>query len=102
MAGHALDLGVVEAIGRELVIQAHPFEHGGAAKDQIRFVGGPRDAAGMARTRRNKARSFKRMPERPVKRDDMKFSENKSRQRKYGVIIQEDDGGQARRPFTAP
>jgi len=35
MAGHAFDLGIVEAIGRELVVRAHPFEHRRAAEDQI-------------------------------------------------------------------
>src|SRR5689334_19489233 len=39
MTGDALDLGVVEAIGRKLVVRAHPFEHGGAAEDQIGLVG---------------------------------------------------------------
>jgi hypothetical protein len=37
------------------------------------------DAAGMAIARRNKARPFKRMLERPRKRDDMKLSGNKFR-----------------------
>ena len=40
MAGDTVDLGVVDAIGRELVVRAEQLEHGGAAEDQIRFIRG--------------------------------------------------------------
>ncbi len=96
MTGHALDLGVVETIGRELVIRAHPFEHGGAAEDQIRLVG---SGGGSRRHDQeqgaNKARPFKRMPERPGKRDDMKFSGNKSPQCRHRAQRAQEGDGQA-------
>src|SRR5882757_1037872 len=38
MTGHAVDLGVVDAIGRKLVVGAQPFEDRRPAKDQVRFV----------------------------------------------------------------
>src|ERR1700686_723334 len=40
VTGHPVDLGVVDAIGRELVVGAQPFEHGRAAENQVRLVGG--------------------------------------------------------------
>src|SRR5216683_3101563 len=40
MTGHAFDLWIVDAIGRKLVVGADELEHGGAAKDQIWFIGG--------------------------------------------------------------
>src|SRR5207247_8894754 len=40
MTGHAVDAGIVEPIGRKLVIRAEQLEYGGTATDQIRLVGG--------------------------------------------------------------
>jgi hypothetical protein len=40
VARHAVDLRVVEAIGSKLVVRRQPFEHRGAAEDQIRLIGG--------------------------------------------------------------
>src|SRR6266849_4510341 len=42
MAGHALDLGVVDAIGGKLVVRADELEYGRAPENQIRLVGGER------------------------------------------------------------
>src|SRR5205085_1137594 len=40
MARHALDLGVVDAVGGELVVGAGQLEHGVTAEDQVRLVRG--------------------------------------------------------------
>src|SRR5262245_18638545 len=40
VAGHAVDLRVVQAVGRQLVIGGEPLEHGGALEDEIGLVGG--------------------------------------------------------------
>ena len=43
VTGHAVDFGIVETVGRELVVGAEPLEYGRTLEDQVRFLrGAPR------------------------------------------------------------
>lgn len=102
MTGDALDFRIVETISREFVVRAHPFEHGGAAEDQIGLVGGRRGHCRHDQGQKEESKAFQADAGKTGKRDDMKFSGNKSPQCRYETAAQEDDGPTARPPFTAP
>ena len=51
VAGNAVHLGVVEAIGRALVVGGEPLEYGGALEDEVGLVGGTAGRRGEAGNR---------------------------------------------------
>ena len=53
MAGHAIDFGIVDPVGCQLVVRAEAFENGGTAKDEIRLIGTKR-----GRGRRQRQREY--------------------------------------------
>jgi|SRR6185295_7288872 hypothetical protein len=100
MARDAIDLGVIKAVGRQLVVRRQPFEYSGSPEDKIGFLRGVRGSAYRGRNDTGQGQRFEKPSHEPFYFVKAFFEASSQPASPIHVNVPSRSSSQVQRPIT--